>query len=51
MVETKRGLDSEEAVTVEILRLLHERQNCWNWEEEKNLKYKDEGLENKEIKK
>ena len=47
MVETKRGLDSEEAVTVEILRLLHERQNHRNWEEEKNPKYKDEGLENK----
>ena len=35
MVETKRGLDSEEAVTVEILRLLHERQNHGNLEEEK----------------
>ena len=50
MGETKRGLASEEAVTVEILRLLHERQNHGNWEEEKNPKYKDEGLENKEIK-
>ena len=51
MGETKRGLASEEAVTVEILRLLHQRQNRCNWEEEKNPKYKDEGLENKEIKK
>ena len=49
MGETKRGLASEEAVTVEILRLLHERQKHGNWEEEKNPKYKDEGL--KKIKK
>ena len=50
MGETKRGLASEEAVTGEILRLLQERQSHGNWEEEKNPKYKDEGLENKEIK-
>ena len=51
MGETKRGLDSEEAVIVEILRLLHERQSHGNWEEEKNPKYKEEGLENKQRKK
>lgn len=47
MGETKRGLDSEEAVTIEMLRLLHER---WKLERGRNPKYKDEGLENKEIK-
>lgn len=38
MGETKKGPDSEEVVTVEILRLLQGRQTHGNWEEEKKSK-------------
>lgn len=51
MGETKKELDSERVVLIakELLRLLCERQIQKNWET-KNPKYKDEGLENREIK-
>ena len=52
MGESKRGLESVKSVNAvkEILRLLYERQTHRNWRERNSPKYKDEGLESKEIK-
>ena len=51
MGETKRGLDSAKVVLLvkEMLKLLHKRQIHKNWGTKKNPKFKDEGLENREI--
>jgi hypothetical protein len=50
--ESKRGLEFVKSVNAvkEILRLLYERQTHRNWREQKCPKYKDEWIENRDVK-